>query len=104
VTVCARLWNVHVTVPVPDARAIVTPGGSNAWPVVAVTPAVGVGVVTVTGCEPVWLTLPTVIDAVIVGVPLATPVTTPVAASTVAFVSSLELQTAAGAPENAAPF
>src|SRR3569623_1102980 len=84
VTVCARLWKVHVTVPVPLARAIVTSGGWNAWPVVAVTPAVALGVFTVTCCDPEWVTLPTVIDAVIVGEPFATPVTTPVAASTVA--------------------
>jgi hypothetical protein len=48
--------------------------------------------------------LPIVIDAVIVEAPLATPLTTPVAGSTVAFVRSLEVHVAAGAPENAAPF
>ena len=86
VTVCARLWKVHVTVPVPLLREIVTPGGLKACPVVAVTRAVDVGVTTVSCCEPECVTLPTVIDAVIVEAPLATPLTTPVAGSTVAFV------------------
>src|SRR5690242_12555797 len=103
VTVCARLWKVQVTVPLPPARAIRTLLGENAWLVVAVTPAVDPGLDTVTTCEPVCVTVPAVIEAVIVELPFATPVTTPVAASTVAFVSSLDVHVAAGA-ENAAPF
>jgi hypothetical protein len=104
VTVCATFWKVHVTVPVPLALPIVTLCGVNASPLVAVTLPLAVGVTTVTCVVPVWVTLPDVIDAVIVELPFATPVTTPVAGSTVAFVRSLDVQVAAGAPAKVAPF
>jgi len=68
-----------------------------------VTLAVEDGVLTTIVCDPVWVTLPTVIDAVIVDDPLATPDTTPVAASTVATTVLEDVHVAAGAPEKIAP-
>jgi len=70
----------------------------------AVTLPFAVGVITVTDCDPVFVTLPAVIEAEIVEFPFATPDTTPDAASTVATAVFAEDQTGAAAPENVAPF
>jgi hypothetical protein len=103
VTVCVTLWKVQFTEPVPPARRIVTLGGSNESVEVAVTLPFADGVTTETCCDPVWVVLPDVIDAVIVDTPFATPETVPVAGSTVALVGSLDIHVAAGAPGNVAP-
>jgi hypothetical protein len=103
-TVWPTLWNVQVTVPVPLALPIVTECGSNDRELVAVTKLDADRVTTEICCEPVCVTLPDVIDAVIVALPFATPVTTPETGSTVALLTSLELQVAADAPGKVAPF
>jgi hypothetical protein len=48
VTLCATLWNAHVTVPVPLFLTMVTVPGVKVSPVVAATVAVLEGAVTVT--------------------------------------------------------
>jgi hypothetical protein len=102
-TVCTIFWKVHVTEPVPLDLVIVTVDGLNASEAAAVTLPVAEGVLTAIDCDPVCVTLATVIEAVIVEDPFATPVTTPVAGSTVAAAVFDDVHVAAGAPANVAP-
>ena len=81
VTVCATLSKVHVMLPVPPERPMVTLCGLNDSDAAAVTLPVGGGVLTTSCAVPECVMLPETIVAVIVVEPFATPEATPLAAS-----------------------